>query len=125
MINNNVNENNNINENEKLNENHNVLFEKEAKFNFKNELINLGADKNLIDEWLLIRKTKRLTNTKTALESFVKEVNKKGKTINEVLIKCNTDSWGGFKASWDWKEDSNLKNISNGKENTNGFSSNR
>lgn len=97
----------------KLPSNELILFvssfepEKPKAFDFKKELINNGAELKLINEWLLIRKKKNLTNTESALETFLIEVSKTGKPINEVLKKCSSDGWGGFKASWNWDTNNN------------------
>lgn len=85
-----------------------VLLKKEPKeifkFNFKNSLIDLGLKKELVDDWLKVRKTKRLTNTETAFNNLKIEFEKSGREINEIINHCVTSSWGGFKASWKWEE---------------------
>lgn len=73
------------------------------KFSATKFLRSLGAEKNLIDEWLTVRKLKKLANTQTAFEDFANEVTKSGKPINDVLSQCVKKSWGGFKASWKWE----------------------
>ena len=77
---------------------------KESKYAPSAHLRSLGAEKNLIDEWFKVRKQKRLTNTQTAMNLFVSEVEKSGRDINEVLTKCVEKSWGGFDASWSWSQ---------------------
>jgi DNA-binding transcriptional regulator YhcF (GntR family) len=69
-------------------------------FSFYNSLINLGAKKELVSDWLKVRKNKNLTNTQTAFNKFVSQYNKSGYTINEVLEKCVEKSWGGFDSDW-------------------------
>lgn len=69
-------------------------------FSFYNSLINLGAEKQLVSDWIKVRKNKKLTNTETAFNKFVTQLNKSGYTINEVLEKCVEKSWGGFDAEW-------------------------
>ena len=71
-------------------------------FSFSKSLIELGAEKQLVTEWLKVRKSKTLTNSQTALNGFIREQKKSGKDINEVLKKCVEKSWGGFDSSWDW-----------------------
>ena len=82
------------------------------KFNFKKEMITLGFDNQLITEWISVRKTKRLTNTKTALEKFIKEVEKTKTDKNIILKMCVENSWGGFKSDWFFNE-KKLNNNSN------------
>ena len=75
-----------------------------SAFSFYNELLKLGAEKQLISDWLAVRKKKKLTNTQTALKGFLKQVDKSGNSLNDVLTKCIEKSWGGFEADWYKKE---------------------
>lgn len=79
------------------------------KFNFKQELIDIGADKQLVDDWLLVRKNKKASNTKTAFNNFKKQLDKSCKSINFVLDLCVSNSWSGFKAEWIEIENKNIK----------------
>jgi hypothetical protein len=74
-----------------------------VKFSFFNSLLDLGLSKELINDWLAVRKTKKATNTKTAFNNLLIEVEKSGKPINEIINKCVIESWSGFKASWNWQ----------------------
>ncbi len=80
------------------------IKEKALPFSFMNSLIRLGAEKQLVTDWLKVRKTKNLTNTETAFDGFVIEFNKSDKGINDILKTCCQNSWGGFKASWKEKD---------------------
>lgn len=71
-----------------------------SPFSFYNSLINSGGEIQLVSDWLKVRKNKRLTNTQTAYENFLKEVEKSKLTLNQVLTKCVENSWGGFKSEW-------------------------
>jgi hypothetical protein len=71
-----------------------------SSFDFKKSLLSLGFDSNLVSEWLKVRKSKRLTNTETALNKFIKQVELTGLDKNLVLEKCVEKSWGGFESSW-------------------------
>lgn len=71
-----------------------------SPFKFFESLISLGGEKQLVSDWIAVRKLKKLTNTLTAFENFKIEVSKSNKTINEVLKECVVNSWGGFKAEW-------------------------
>ena len=89
-----------------------IELEKEGKeikdtpsaFSFYYELLKLGAEKQLVSDWLAVRKKKKLTNTETALKGFLKQVDKSGNSLNDVLTKCIEKSWGGFEADWYKKE---------------------
>lgn len=78
--------------------------EKEIKFNFKKSLLEKVNDKKLVEEWLDVRKKKKLTNSETALKGFLKQVELSGYSVTEVLTKCVEKSWGGFEAAWYTKE---------------------
>ena len=75
-----------------------------SAFSFYYELLKLGAEKQLVSDWLAVRKKKKLTNTETALKGFLKQVDKSGNSLNDVLTKCIEKSWGGFEADWYKKE---------------------
>lgn len=87
---------------EPVNESKDILSPQAPKFNFKKELLLLGADHDCLEDWLRARKKKRAANTQTALKNFLSEVDKSGLTLNQVLEICAANSWSGFKASWDY-----------------------
>lgn len=76
---------------------------KQKKFSAVSFLVGMGAERKLIDEWLIVRKKKNCTNTETAFEAFAREVEKSNRDVNEVLRQCVVASWSGFKASWPWE----------------------
>jgi len=69
-------------------------------FDFKKSLLSFGFDSKLVSEWIKVRKSKKLTNTETALDKFIKQVELTGLDKNLVLEKCVEKSWGGFESSW-------------------------
>lgn len=73
---------------------------KAVGFCFKTELLTLGADPALVADWLAVRKTKKASNTKTALDAVMREVGQSGYTLNQALRICCEKSWQGFKAEW-------------------------
>lgn len=82
------------------NKDNNVNNKKNSVFNFRKNLIDLGAKEELVIDWLKVRKTKKATNTKTAFNSFKKQFELSNKNINEILEICITKSWAGFKNEW-------------------------
>ena len=70
------------------------------KFSFLGALIEYGFNRNLVEDWLKVRKTKKATNTETAFNKFIEEVEKRECNINEILEVCVEKSWSGFKWSW-------------------------
>lgn len=78
---------------------------KVPKFNFRKSLIDYGFSPNLVDDWIAVRKTKRATNTKTAFDNFIKELELRNKDRNKILEIIVTQSWSGFK--WKWYDNLN------------------
>lgn len=74
--------------------------EEEKKFDFKKSLIEYGADQKLAEEWLKVRKAKKGVNTETALNGFIKKVEKSDRHVNEILTICVENSWSGFNTEW-------------------------
>lgn len=70
------------------------------KFDFKEQLLDTGAEPQLVDDWLRVRKFKKASNTETALKRFLAQVLLSGKGINEILTICCEKSWKGFEVSW-------------------------
>lgn len=89
-----------------------ILLKKETKFIFKDALIEYGFKKELVEDWMIVRKNKKASNTKTAFDGFISEIEKRSSDINEVLSVMVTGSWSGFK--WEWYD--KLKNDKNGTE---------
>jgi len=85
------------------------------KFNFKNELLALGVDKEVLEDWLTVRKKKKASNTKTALKGLITEITKSGLMVNDAIEYAAEKSWSGFKAQWYFNEQPNQQNQSTGK----------
>jgi hypothetical protein len=85
---------------EKIREDNRRKENKYTSFSFKNSLVNYGFEKKLVDEWMLVRKNKKLTNSQTAFNSFISQVETSKMDKNKVLEKCVEKSWGGFNAEW-------------------------
>tara|TARA_R110000803_G_scaffold69326_2_gene131668 strand:+ start:5716 stop:6417 length:702 start_codon:yes stop_codon:yes gene_type:complete len=69
-------------------------------FNFKSSLISFGANIELANDWLKVRKTKKATNTETSLKDFINQVEKSKRDVNEILKVCIVKSWAGYNHSW-------------------------
>lgn len=80
---------------------------KQQKFDFRTELIKKGFDEVLVDDWIAVRKKKKASNTKTALNLFLKQVEKSGRDKNEILELTVGNSWQSF----------NVKYLNNSTEN--------
>ena len=69
-------------------------------FNFKKSLLNYGFKKELVNDFMKIRKNKNATNTETALNAFIKQIEKTGREKNEVFKIIVEKGWKGFEAEW-------------------------
>lgn len=76
------------------------VINKKEKYNFSAALINYGFDSDLVKDWLVVRKSKKCSNTETAFKGFISQVEKTNIDKNVVLKKCIERSWGGFEADW-------------------------
>lgn len=70
------------------------------KFDFKNECLLLGVDKDVLDDWLKVRKAKKSSNTKTALMAIVNEVKSSEIEFSEAIKISAQEGWAGFKLKW-------------------------
>jgi len=80
------------------------------KFNFKKELLALGVDPQVLDDWLTVRKKKRASNTKTAFNLLMTEIKKSGLMVNDAIEYAASKSWSGFKAEW-WFNENKVSQI--------------
>ena len=88
-----------IEANEKIEED--VEKDKEVnKFSFLKELVGLGVDRKIAEEWIKVRKNKKLTQTETAFNKLKNEIDRSGMSANDCITLCVERSWGGFKAEW-------------------------
>ncbi len=74
------------------------------KFNFKAELLALGVDKNVLDDWMKTRKTKKSSNTETAFKRLMTEIKKSGLSVAAAVEFAAGKEWKGFQADWYNKE---------------------
>ena len=88
-----------VNDNVIVNET-NIIGAKAQKINFRNSLLKICSNVQLIDDWLAVRKTKKATNTKTAFDLFIEQVKISDISIDEILLHCVEKSWSGYKFEW-------------------------
>jgi len=87
---------------------------KEIKFDFKKSCIDYGFHIELINDWLQVRKNKKLTNTETAFNKFINQVEINEHDKNIILEKCIEKSWGGFESDWFKTNNINFNKINTG-----------
>ena len=76
--------------------------EKEIPFDFKKSLIKYGFDKNLVNDWIDLRvkaKSKGI-NSDTALNSFLRQIEKSSFDKNKILELCVCKGWISFNHKW-------------------------
>lgn len=72
----------------------------QKKFNFKQALLDLGVCESVVNDFLLVRKNKKATNSETAFNRIKNEITKSGLTANECITIAVEHSWQGFSAEW-------------------------
>lgn len=77
-----------------------VVVASAPKFNFKSELLALGVDKDILSDWLIVRKNKKASNTKTALTKILNQIAKTDLTVSQAVEFACSNDWKGFEASW-------------------------
>lgn len=69
------------------------------KFSFKNELVALGVEEQVVDDWIMVRKNKKLSQTQTAFNHTKKNIETISSThnlsANEIIRTAVERSWGG------------------------------
>lgn len=73
---------------------------KNKSFNFKQALLDLGIDKDVVDDWLAVRRKKNATNSERAFNKIKNEIIKSGLSANECITLAADRCWMGFEAEW-------------------------
>ena len=93
---------NGVDNNNKPKENINLKEDKtkNKSFNFKQALLDLGIDEDVVDDWLAVRKKKKATNSERAFNKIKNEIEKSGMPANECITIAADRCWIGFEADW-------------------------
>lgn len=71
------------------------------KFDFKKALLANGVEESVANDWLVVRRNKKASNTETAFNGVVNQVNQlEGVTLNQAIKFATEMNWSGFKANW-------------------------
>lgn len=73
---------------------------KKDSFPFRQSLIDLGVRPEIVNDWLIVRKNKRASNTETAFKRIKSEIAKSGRSANDCITFAVERSWQGFMAEW-------------------------
>ena len=60
----------------------------------------MDVDKDVLTDWLIVRKDKKASNTKTALTKIVNQILKTDLTVAEAIKFSCENGWKGFEAEW-------------------------
>ena len=82
-------------------------------FDFKKSMLAYGFDKELVDEWMVIRKKKNSVNSEFAFNCFISQVERTGAEKNEVMRIIAEKQWAGFNHAWLKNLDNNLNGTNN------------
>ena len=74
--------------------------QEEKKFNFKMSLLEYGFKKQLVTDWLKVRRTKKATNSQTAFTKFINQVELSKLDKNQILEVCIEKDWKSFNHTW-------------------------
>ena len=74
--------------------------DKPTRFMFKKELLDLGCNSEIVDSYMALRKTKKASNSKIAFDGLIREQQKSGMNLDDVMRLCVEKGWRGFDASW-------------------------
>lgn len=77
-----------------------IVKEKNIAFSFRKALTEFGVDRTVLDDWLKVRKNKKLTNSETAFKAIQREIYKSNLPPTECIKIAVEKSWGGFEAEW-------------------------
>jgi hypothetical protein len=73
---------------------------KKPKYNFREKLLDYGFKENLVNDWMLIRKTKQATDTETTFNKFIREIELATEDKNELLEFIVGKEWRSFEYQW-------------------------
>jgi len=71
-----------------------------STYHFKKALLDLGANEQHLEDWMKVRRTKKASNTQTALNTFINECRKYKFPVSEAVKVCAQNDWKGFKYEW-------------------------
>lgn len=86
---------------------------KEKEFNFKKSLLELVQDEQLVNDFLIVRKNKKSSNTETAFNGLIKKIKEANVSVKDAIKICVEKSWAGFDGEWLVKSGITIKSGSN------------
>ena len=81
-----------------------------TSFDFKKAVMGMGVTQQHAEDWMVVRKAKRMTNTRTAFDRLKTQIENAckeyGITPDDCVAYAASKDWGGFDAKWE-----DVKNI--------------
>ena len=74
--------------------------DKPKGFDFKQSLLDLGIEKQIVDDWILVRKNKKASNTETSFTKIKNQIEKTKLTPSQCIRIAVERDWKGFEADW-------------------------
>lgn len=75
-----------------------------TRFSAREYLLKAGVKEQEANDWLRVRKEKKLAPTLAAIEAIEKEAIRGGMDLPKAIHHCCENSWAGFKVAWLEKE---------------------
>lgn len=97
---NNIHSMNDIEEKKEIDKSISQKTKKSSSFPFLEELLNLGVDKQIAEDFMTVRKKKKATNTVTAFKRLQSEIEKSGMSANDCIKTSVEHDWKGFRVEW-------------------------
>lgn len=69
-------------------------------FDFKQALLDIGVEKDVVEDWLVIRKRKNAVNSERSFNAIKKQIELSGKSANDCITLSVERCWQGFNAEW-------------------------
>ena len=79
-----------------------------TRYDAVRHLVSLGVDEKVAIDWIGVRKAKKLTPNKTAIDKVIAEAETAGIVLADVIRICCERGWGGFRRKWLDSEESVL-----------------
>jgi len=74
--------------------------DEDENFDFKKSFLEIGIDKQILNDWLNVRKNKKATNSLTAFNKLKSKIELSGLSANECIKIAAENSWSGFDREW-------------------------
>jgi len=74
--------------------------QKPTRFSAREYLLGKGVEEQEANDWLRVRKEKKLTPTRASIDAIEKEAIRGGIDLPRAIHHCCENAWAGFKVSW-------------------------